>query len=309
MTEERDARISPKPQPDKVRESRSSVSRRSRVASWALKRLGADPAPPPADVSGGRQPTSRQTFLWDLAPHDVAPRADGVILPAWSDHGWIDHLPRRKVTAALEIQRRVAEGRLVSIAAIEQKASRLLTPFVALLAGALALTGFQLAAVDFDHPVSAWFAVFGAAFGVAGSVWILQGMIRALDADTRMSISVSPTVEQEVRAPRMALLNEARAAEAAAFSQRMKAERILFARAAISRGLTMLVVSTVLGGVVLLTSPDSDESAPQSPYVPTPAPSSTSSTTPTPTLTPTASVRSQPTTPPSPTTAPSQSPK
>ncbi|MEQ7849266.1 hypothetical protein [Nocardioides kribbensis] len=221
-----------------------------------LSRLGADPAPPapPAD----RWPTTKQWFLWDLAPHQVAPDKDGVVLPRADDTepAWITALADADVKVALAVQQRVTRERQASIAATELKAARLLTPFVALIVVTAALTAVHLNAIDFDRPGIAILSVLGALCGAAGCALLVTGLSRALDADTRLGTSLSTKVETEVTNPRRALWHEVQAANAASYVQRKKASRILYARSAISRAVAFLVISAVLAAVVVLLRPD-----------------------------------------------------
>jgi hypothetical protein len=230
-----------------------SLSRWSKGALWLLRRLDADPDDV-RDPAKGRFPSTKQSFLWDLAPHQVAPPGDGVVLPTWAAQPWLSELEADQVAAALQAQRRETRLRQEAVARTEEKASRLLTPFVALLTGAVALVAFQLSSVNNRDGFAAILAWFGVAFGVLGSIWLLAGLTRALDSDTRMGRSVSSTAEQEIQEPLKALVNEARAAQAARFVQQQKAERILFARAAISRSLVFLVVSAFCAALSLLTA-------------------------------------------------------
>jgi len=230
-----------------------SLSPRERMALWALRRLGADPDTP-SDLPKGRFPTTRQWFFWDLAPHKVAPARDGVVLPPWKAPRWLRELAPGEVEAVLAAQIRETQLRQAGVAQTEQKASRLLTPFVALLTGAVALVAFQLSFVHDHDGVSAWLALAGAFLGGLGSACLLVGLTRALDADTRMGLAITSTANDELLNPMKALVNEVYGSQAARFIQRNKAERILYARAAISRSWPFLVVSALFGAASLLTA-------------------------------------------------------
>jgi len=245
-----------------------------RVFRRVLRWFGADPDATPAPEVG-QWPTTRQMFLWDLSPHDVAPNSDGVVLPKPTSSAlpaWIMHLDDAAVEKALEVQRRVTRERQATVAAVEQKASRLLTPFVALIAGAVALTTFQLAAIEFDRPIEGWLSTFGAAFGVLGCTWLVMGLSRALDADTRMGAAIVVSAERELTDPRTALWFEARGATAASFVGKGKANRILHARSAISRAITMLAISAVLAGAVVVIGQENDAEVQRAPAHQSPAP-------------------------------------
>lgn len=238
------------------------LTHREKAALWLLRRLGADPDETIVEEEG-RWPTTWQSFLWDLAPDKVAPRRDGVVLPAWVEPQWLADLPRSRVEEAGELVRAERDRLLQSISGVELKASRLLTPFVALLTGAIALTIFQAAAVG----TSFWGVLATAGFAASGVGvgFLLMGMLRALDADTRLGTSLRATLEQELSTdhPRVALRSDHQGVDAARFIHRMKATRILYARAAISRGSLMLVVAAVLGALVLAFAPnDSDARKP-----------------------------------------------
>jgi len=244
-------------------------------ATELLRRFGADPGDDSAQ-DDGRWPSTWQSFLWDLAPDKVAPRRDGVVLPLWKEPQWLIDLPDDRVQAARTVVRAELDRSLQSVSALELKATRLLTPFVALLTGAVALAIFQVAAIEAS--VAGMVALAGALFGSAGIGFLLMGMLRALDADTRLGTSVRATLEQEMADnARFALRSDHRGVDAAKFVLRMKGNRILFARAAISRGVAMLLLSSVAGAVALALAPDSNDAQQNSDLVPpTPTPTVTS---------------------------------
>jgi hypothetical protein len=222
-----------------------------------LRGLGADPAGA-SPRNEGRWPTTWQSFLWDLAPDKVAPPRDGVVLPRWEEPRWFQDVPHSQLGAAREAVRAELDRTLQSIAGLEQKAARLLTPFVALLTGAVALTVSQMVAIG-GSPAGL-FALAGAIFGGAGVGLLLVGMLRALDADTRLGTSLRATLDQELADnKRLALRSDCRGVDAAKFVLRKKGNRILFARAAISRGLVMLLMSAGAGAIGLAVTPDSND--------------------------------------------------
>lgn len=231
----------------------TSLNWYERRALGLLRRLGADPdGAPPQDE--GRWPSTWQSFLWDLAPHQVAPARDGVVLPLWKEPKWLADLTDDEVEAARHMVRAEMDRCLESVSGIELKATRLLTPFVALLTGAVALTTFQAAAIELS--LTGLLAAVGATFGIAGVGFLLVGMLRGLDADTRLSTSRRATLEQELSGdPRLALRSDHQGIEAAKFVLRNKGSRILFARAAISRGLAVLLVSASIAALGLALSP------------------------------------------------------
>ena len=269
-----------------------------------LRRLGADPEAI-ADKEEGRWPSTWQSFLWDLAPDKVVPMRDGVVLPLWREPQWLADLPDDQVHSAREIVRADLERSLHSVTALELKASRLLTPFVALLTGAVALTIFQVAAVDTS--VVGLVALVGACLGACGIAFLLVGMLRALDADTRLGTSARATLEQELHDDgRFALRSDAKGAAAARFVLRMKGSRVLFARAAISRGLVMVLLSSIAGATALAMAPDVAEANQPvdkpSPLSPTPVgtPTHTPTSTFGPAISPSKSPNSSPTVSPTP---------
>lgn len=248
-----------------------------------LQSLGADPDGT-SSQDEGRWPSSWQSFLWDLAPDKVAPPRDGVVLPQWKEPQWLHDLPDDQVESARKVVRAELDRALESVTGLELKAARLLTPFVALLTGAVALTIFQIAAIGIS--LSGILALLGAILGSAGIGFLLMGMLRALDADTRLGTSVRATLEQELADDsRFALRSDQRGVEAAKFVLRKKGNRILFARAAISRGLVMLLLSAVAAAVGLALASDSSNaqqpnqdlgpSTPISTPAPIPSPTST----------------------------------
>lgn len=266
--------------------SSASLRRYEKGAVTLLRRLGADPDAISSQEEG-RWPTTWQSFLWDLAPDTVAPPRDGVVLPQWNEPPWLTDLPDDQVDRVRKVVRAELERRLQSVAALELKATRLLTPFVALLTGAAALTIFQVSAVETS--LAGVVALVGAGFGAGGIAFLLVGMLRALDADTRLGTSPRATLEQDVHDDgRFALRNDTKGVDAAKFVLRMKGTRILFARAAISRGLVMLLFSSFAGAAALVLTPNEGEI---SQPIERPAPASPPPTvTPSPTLSATPSV-------------------
>lgn len=218
---------------------------------WALRRLGADPGAPSGDT--GRWPSTWQAFLWDLAPGDVAPGSDGVNSPSWTPPEWVESVPEASLQDHLTLERQRHRDAQDVAASIELKASRLMTPMVALVTGAVALGAFELKALR--QSASTWQAVWPLVGSVACAIAVIQlliAIIRALDADTRMGIykRADPTVE--ITGGREALAAESLRTAVASWTGGKKATRLLWARAAFSRSILWLCVAMVFGGVSIL---------------------------------------------------------
>jgi hypothetical protein len=222
-----------------------------RIWRWALVKLDADPEERPLAATAGRWPSTRQGFLWDLTPDALAPSNDGVVAPRPAPPPWLEaanQSDQEHIKDLLEAERqRHAEARAAAGVA-EAKASRLLTPSVALLTGSIALVALQLrSAVTATTPAGLLLLLLCAAPGTVAVTFVFISILRALDADTRVGIYSSAGAAQLVNRDVTALLREEyEAAERARWTARQKTTRLMYARAAISRAIVFLVIALIL---------------------------------------------------------------
>jgi hypothetical protein len=230
----------------------TASNRYSRAVLWLLRRLGADPDKYEPD--GSRWPTSRQQFLWDLAPDELAPRRDGLnpppqpyFTPAWAHDLSSDEDIDRMYEMARTFRRDADE----STKSLELKASRLATVLVALLTANVALIIFEITRLGSD-PSTGRILLVGVAvsLGIAALTWLVFGLTRAVDADQRMGITGYADLGHVASNRRDAMLAEADGFRMSNWTRLMKANRLLDARAAVSRSMVFLIASAILALVL-----------------------------------------------------------
>jgi hypothetical protein len=253
--------------------SGSADSRWHQVLRSILRRLGADPERPPEGKS--RWPSARQGFLWDLAPGKVAPGQDGVVPPGDQVAPWLDDIRSRatgeQLQRIVEVEHERHQAARHAAETAEAKASRLLTPVIALLTGAVALVALQFNVASRATTVQGMAVLFLFSIPAVLAVWFLfVAATRALDADTRVGV-----YKRFVPKSLADLTPERRAREAhlaanrASWNSRQKLTRLMDARAAVSRAVLFLVLALLLyGGTTLFTSFAALQ--PSSPQVPSP---------------------------------------
>jgi hypothetical protein len=237
-------------------------NRRTRLWHLVLKFVGADPGPPGGPQ--GRWPSTWQGFLWDLTPGAVAPRTDGVVAPASEEADWIVQVPDDRLGeffAAEQIRNQDAQA---AVATTEAKASRLLTPIVALLTGTVALVALELHEAASRAAAAKTLPLIGGALGSFAALLLVVAAVRAIDADTRVGIYRAAGPGDLLAGKREALRAEAYGTELARWSSRSKATRVMYARAAFSRAVALIIIALVLGAATLLTG-SSDARSNQTP--------------------------------------------
>jgi hypothetical protein len=215
-----------------------------------LKVLRADPDPP--NHGDGRWPSSWQGFLWDLAPDEVAPSRDGVIPPKDHLQPWLVSIGGRATASQLEtiiqLERERNEAARHAAETAEAKASRLLTPVVALLTGAVAVVALQFNMASQAASAAGMIFLFASSIpAVAATGFLFVAATRALDADTRVGV-YRRFVAHEVAdtTPERQAQEEHLAANRAAWNSTQKATRLMHARAAVSRSILCLVLALLL---------------------------------------------------------------
>ena len=224
------------------------MGRVRRAARWLYTKVGADfevPSPLPAD---GRFPSITQSLLWDLLPDHYAPDADGLLAPAELDTRWIQKLPEADLDFRYEVAKAAREYRQNAVAEAEEKASRLLTPTVTLLAACAALSAYQLAkAHTAAHPLLDSLAAVPAALAL---LFFTISALRSLDTDVRVGYYRFAELTHASAEGREAFLRESIRLEVlgaywAKWSGAQKKGSLMQARAWFSRGVVFLV--TALG--------------------------------------------------------------
>ena len=248
----------------------------------------------------GRWPSTRTLFTWNvLLTHSAAPGADGAAEPAYdtprnpdrvgdpAPPKWVGRVPDELLDLAVETTAATHAIERDRAAQVELKASRLLTPTVTLIAGAVAVAAFNLnryAQANRGLTLAAGIVASGAAAA------LLTAAASTLDADVRVGLyrfvdgeDVADGAElgrdagheaaTEIRADvlRHLLASEAIAAARADWSARRKVELVMQARAWLSRGLALLLIALLLSGIGIATSPAAP--AGSSPASPTSTPS------------------------------------
>lgn len=274
----------------------------------------------------GRWPTTRRLFLWNvLLTKSAAPRQDGASPPRYdpSRDGdpeppeWVDRVPDELLDQAVESTRAAHLQARERIEQVELKASRLLTPIISLVAGAVAVAAFDLNRHADGHTS---LYLVGGVLAAAAVLLLLAAAISTLDADVRIGFyravdgediadgaakSAAAARGQRGRArhdharlARHLLSAEAIAAEWTGWSATKKINLVMQARAWLSRGLAMLLIALVFSGLALVRSePAQNERTPgpEASLSASPTPSPTASRLPSIPATPSPSLSSAPT--------------
>jgi hypothetical protein len=218
-----------------------------RAALRWLERRGADPRPPDNDGKG-RWPTTRQQFLWDLVPNEIAANRDGIIPPDWDLPEWAENAPESEVEHLLVVASAARREGEETVRNVELKASRLANILVAMLAATIALIAFEISKIG---PNPSWWriaiAVIGIITGAMAAWFLVIGMSRAVDADTRMGITQRASPRRQAGSRRTAFYAELYGHHLAEETRKGKVTRLLNARAAVSRSLVFLTLSAVFG--------------------------------------------------------------
>lgn len=239
------------------------------VSMWGklLPAFGADPAAPvddpsapadtPSKAAHGRWPSTKQGFLWDLAPDALAPPADGLVRPRFAVPEWVAQAaaalsPEDLRTLLVAEHERNLDYQAMA-ATSEGKASQLLTPIVALLTADATLVAFELnAAVGRDG----WWSAIpyaGAALGGVAALLLITASVRAIDADTRVGMYDGADPIQRQRSDAAALAAEVAGSALARWTSVNKSTRVMYARAALSRALLLITLALMLGAATVIT--------------------------------------------------------
>lgn len=243
---------------------------------WLLPRVGADPAPPeddpsatpvnPSQAAAGRWPSTKQSFWWDLGPNDLAPDADGVVAPTFTDTAWVARaaaeLSPGQLEKLLAAEHERNLGFQASAATSEGKASRLLTPIVALLTADATLVAFELNSATGRHRWWSLIPYVGAGLGAVAALLLVVAALRALDADTRVGMYNAADPLQRAQPDAVALSQEVRGSALARWSSVNKSTRVMYARAALSRALLLITLALLLGAATVVTGRWASDSAP-----------------------------------------------
>lgn len=238
----------------------TASNRRTRLWRRVLKVARADPTLPAGSQS--RWPTTWQGFLWDLMPDAVAPNRDGVVAPATEEPAWIAQVPEDRLDEFLAAERVRNQDAQAAVATTEGKASRLLTPIVALLTGTVALVAFELHAAASRDGAGKTLPLIGGLLGAVAALLLMVAAIRAIDADTRVGIYRAAEPEDLLAGKRDALRAEANGTALARWASSRKATRVMYARAAFSRAIALISAALILGAATLLTAPGDTSSNP-----------------------------------------------
>jgi hypothetical protein len=177
---------------------------------------------------------------------------------------------------------------------LELKAARLATVLVALLTANAALVVYEITRLGHDPSAWRWVLVVSSALlGLLSAGWLIVGLTRAVDADQRMGITSRSSLEHVAHDRRVAMVSEVHGYSVSDWTRRNKADRLLYARAAVSRSMVCLISSAVFAMALTLHTTLTDEPTPPtgettSTPTPTPTPSTTPTQTPLPSITPSA---------------------
>lgn len=238
----------------------TTPSRRTRLWRRVLRVAHADPAMPASRQS--RWPTTWQGFLWDLTPDAIAPNRDGVVAPTTDEPTWIAQVPEDRLDEFLAAERIRNQDAQAAVATTEGKASRLLTPIVALLTGTVALVAFELHAAASRDGAGKTLPLVGGLLGAVAALLLIVAAVRAVDADTRVGIYCAASSEDLIAGKRDALRAEANGTALARWTSNRKATRVMHARAAFSRAIALISAALILGAATLLTAPGDTRSNP-----------------------------------------------
>ncbi|RYB88329.1 hypothetical protein EUA06_21475 [Nocardioides glacieisoli] len=281
--------------------SASPVRWRAR-AGHGLIRLFRVP-PDRVDSKGARWPSTKEQFIWDLLPDELAPNKDGIIEPKFSDKlKWTEDVADDDVLDMYRTSREYRQAADDTTRNLELKAARLATVLVALLTANAALVVYEITRLGHDPSAWRWGLVASSALlGLASAGWLVVGLTRAVDADQRMGITSRSSIEHVAHDERVAMVSEVHGYYVSDWTRRNKADRLLNARAAVSRSMVCLISSAVFALALTVHTTLADEpTTPPSETTFTPPPTPTPSTTPTPTPSPSRAPSTRPTKKPKP---------
>ncbi len=238
---------------------------------WFLRLMRADPGPPlpteDTDDGDGRWPSTREQFLWDLAPDDIAPNRDGVIPPNWGPPSWTE-----SVVEPDEIERMLLQARAhrkdsdETTRNLELKAARLATVLVALLTANIALVVFEITRLGGSPtPLIAWLVSIGVILGLIGAGYLVVALSRAVDADQRMGITSRSGLGHVAHDPAQAMRDEAIGYAISDWTRQNKATRLINARAAVSRAMVLAISSAMIAIALAVITTLHQQNAPVAP--------------------------------------------
>jgi hypothetical protein len=208
-------------------------------------------------------------------PGEVAPDQDGVVPPGDQIAPWLDGIGSRandeQLQRIVEVEKERHQASRQAAETAEAKASRLLTPVIALLTGAVALVALQFNFASRATTIVGMAVLFLFSIPAVLAVWFLfVAATRALDADTRVGVYKrfvpgSLADLAPVHGAHVAHL----AANRAAWNSKQKLTRLMDSRAAVSRAVLFLVMALVLYAVAIVFTSFDALRAP-SPQVPLP---------------------------------------
>ncbi len=225
----------------------------------------------PTDVfeeDGSRWPSSYKQFIWDLVPGELAQGSDGVVPPPEDAErlAWTNDVKDADVPNMYSVARAYRKDSDDTARNIELKASRLATVLVALLTANAALVVFELTRLGSDPTtLQAWLVATSAGFGLWSAGWLIVGLTRAVDADQRMGITTVSKLSDVTTNPRAALRDEAHGREVSNWTRRKKADRLIDARAAVSRSMLRLVISAVIAMILTVNNTTGDDAPDKDP--------------------------------------------
>ena len=225
------------------------------------------------DSGGGRWPTTWEQFVWDLSPANLAPPNDGLVPPPVpASESWLETVPTDRVEVAYEMARSYRKESDETTRNIELKAARLATALVGMLTGNVALVVFELSHTSSGGSAAEqWFAWLGSSAGSVSVCFLVAALSRAFDADLRMGMTEAAALKDAALDERAALAAEVRGFHVSKWTRKNKATRLIFARAAVSRGMVFLVASGAFGLGVTIANAHASSKPPNPPTF-TPAP-------------------------------------
>jgi hypothetical protein len=214
---------------------------------------------PPADE---HWPPWWKKYLNDFLPAKQAKNNDGMRSPQFEDAPWTEG-PGALTPVVLDAARRRHDQAEIRIAVAEQRSERLAQRALTLLALAFVAVGYQASTLrDQEAPVLLW--ALALLFGGSAIAMLAIAAIEAIGVD-RVGYTQpadpgeAATYSDEGAQRRSLAMQEHRAARMANWTARHKVNEFLQARAWLTRGITALVLSGVLGVAIWTCSGDTTE--------------------------------------------------
>jgi hypothetical protein len=214
-------------------------------------------SPPPEEAAerDGFWPSPSRQAVWDLLPARWVPGQSGLKAPKYEQPDWLND-PTQALPEAANQAQRAHEREIDRVRNSEEKGARLAQNALLALALAFTVGGFELSAVRGAGGGVRYLLLVPIAAAIS---FLVLAALEAIETD-RVGLYLFPTSKEligEANAIRAQVQVEERARWMADWTATKKLNQLLQARAWLSRGVLLLVISAILG--VFIHAPEPKE--------------------------------------------------